>query len=230
MQKTKSSKWMCSKVLYILPMATLALSAFATVQPTGRQSEDTDGKVKIIAAQQQANGEEKASSGLHSLSDEARRWFEQHPDMPSDTLVCATATIMPEFPGGDVLEYMQKTMHYPKVAQEWGVMGRVTVQFLVQKDGTISNVHPVSYNRIKSPDKATLIQKVVDDYVKDSKAKGKTISPEEKAGYRSGVAAIIDEAVRVVSLMPRWTPGYLDKEKTKPCNATYMLPLLFRLR
>ena len=30
MQKSKSSVWMRSKVLYIIPMATLALSAFAT--------------------------------------------------------------------------------------------------------------------------------------------------------------------------------------------------------
>ena len=30
MQKSKSSVWMRSKVLYIIPMATLALSVFAT--------------------------------------------------------------------------------------------------------------------------------------------------------------------------------------------------------
>ena len=45
----------------------------------------------------------------------------------------------PEFPGGQqaLMEYLQKNMKYPKEAQEKGTQGRVMVQFVIDKDGSI---------------------------------------------------------------------------------------------
>lgn len=49
----------------------------------------------------------------------------------------------PLFPGGPaaLLKYLSEHTKYPVVAQENGVQGRVTVQFVVEKDGSISDVH-----------------------------------------------------------------------------------------
>lgn len=49
----------------------------------------------------------------------------------------------PMFPGGQtaLLKYLSEHTKYPVVAQENGVQGRVTVQFVVEKDGSISDVH-----------------------------------------------------------------------------------------
>lgn len=49
----------------------------------------------------------------------------------------------PLFPGGPaaLLKYLSENTKYPVVAQENGVQGRVTVQFVVEKDGSISDVH-----------------------------------------------------------------------------------------
>ena len=59
MQKSKSSVWMRSKVLYIIPMATLALSAFATSEPTSLSgndvAKDEDKVIKIPASVQDYN-------------------------------------------------------------------------------------------------------------------------------------------------------------------------------
>ena len=59
MQKSKSSVWMRSKVLYIIPMATLALSAFATSEPTSLSGKDVakdgDKVIKIPASVQDVN-------------------------------------------------------------------------------------------------------------------------------------------------------------------------------
>ncbi len=49
----------------------------------------------------------------------------------------------PLFPGGPaaLMKYLSENTKYPVVALENGVQGRVTVQFVVEKDGSISDVH-----------------------------------------------------------------------------------------
>ena len=49
----------------------------------------------------------------------------------------------PLVPGGPaaLMKYLSENTKYPVVAQENGVQGRVTVQFVVEKDGSISDVH-----------------------------------------------------------------------------------------
>ena len=50
---------------------------------------------------------------------------------------------MPEFPGGmgECMKFLAKNIKYPTIAQENGVQGRVIVQFVVNRDGSI--VDPV---------------------------------------------------------------------------------------
>ena len=49
---------------------------------------------------------------------------------------------MPMFPGGEqaMLDYVSKNVVYPKEAQEKGISGRVFVGFIVEKDGSVSEV------------------------------------------------------------------------------------------
>lgn len=49
---------------------------------------------------------------------------------------------MPQFPGGPsaMFEYLSKSIHYPKEAEEKVIQGRVIVNFVVEPDGSISNV------------------------------------------------------------------------------------------
>ena len=49
---------------------------------------------------------------------------------------------MPQFPGGDakLLEYVATHIKYPQIARETGIQGRVFVGFVVEPDGSISNV------------------------------------------------------------------------------------------
>lgn len=49
---------------------------------------------------------------------------------------------MPEFPGGsDALHhYIAANLHYPDVAQRDGIQGKVFVSFVINQDGTISNI------------------------------------------------------------------------------------------
>ena len=96
---------------------------------------------------------------------------------------------MPEFPGGmqECMMFLAKNVKYPVSAQEAKIEGRVIVQFVVKKDGTIAD--PIIM---------------------------RGVSPELDA-----------EALRVVSLMPNWKPG---RQRGKAVNVKYTIPIMFRLQ
>ena len=47
---------------------------------------------------------------------------------------------MPQFPGGSVQKWIAKTVKYPMIAQENNIQGKVFVQFVIEKDGSVSDV------------------------------------------------------------------------------------------
>lgn len=49
---------------------------------------------------------------------------------------------MPQFPGGDeeLLKFIRDNLHYPAVAAEVGIEGRVTIRFVVNRNGDVTDV------------------------------------------------------------------------------------------
>ena len=47
---------------------------------------------------------------------------------------------MPQFPGGSVQKWISKNVKYPMIAQENNIQGKVFVQFVIEKDGSVSDV------------------------------------------------------------------------------------------
>ena len=60
-----------------------------------------------------------------------------------ETKIFTVVEQMPMFPGGDaaLMGYLRDNMHYPTVAAENGVQGRVVVGFGVERDGSITDVN-----------------------------------------------------------------------------------------
>ena len=96
---------------------------------------------------------------------------------------------MPSFPGGmgALMSWLGQNIKYPVIAAENGVQGRVIVQFVVEKDGSITDV------------------KVA-----------KSVDP-----------SLDKEAARVVSSMPKWTPG---KQNGSAVRVKYTVPVTFKLQ
>ena len=96
----------------------------------------------------------------------------------------------PSFQGGDANQFskwVNSRLVYPEIAKENGVQGRVTLQFTVEKDGTVTKVRVLR-----------------------------------------GVDPSLDkEAVRVVSMSPKWKPG---KQRDRAVPVTYTFPVIFQLR
>ena len=59
---------------------------------------------------------------------------------PEERTIFEVVEQMPEFPNGGMaglMQYLSKNIKYPTIAQENGTQGRVTVQFVVNRDGSI---------------------------------------------------------------------------------------------
>ncbi|WP_059027092.1 energy transducer TonB [Gabonibacter massiliensis] len=68
---------------------------------------------------------------------------EYDPDATGEDDVFVTVEDMPVFPGGDITKWINKHVKYPMIAQENGVQGKVIVQFVVGKDGTVGDIKVV---------------------------------------------------------------------------------------
>ena len=64
---------------------------------------------------------------------------------PEEQTIFEVVEQMPEFPGGTaaLMQYLNKNIKYPVIAQEQGTQGRVIVQFVVNKDGSIVDAQVV---------------------------------------------------------------------------------------
>ena len=126
MLKEKSNPWARVKYLYVLPLAALAVSAFARPEVSAVADELSSAKVNDLVASMKTNQLETVSFAV------------------KDTLTPVFEVVerMPQFPGGVAaqVEYFKKNLRYPAEAKKAGTQGRVVVQFFVNKDGSISNV------------------------------------------------------------------------------------------
>lgn len=60
-------------------------------------------------------------------------------------MVFDVVEVMPQYPGGQIamMKYIMENMKYPEQAMKEGIQGRVAVRFIVEKDGSISDVKPI---------------------------------------------------------------------------------------
>jgi TonB family protein len=69
--------------------------------------------------------------------------LKQSREQIEDTTVYTVVEKMPQFPGGDVGLYVAKNFHYPQtpMCYDGGISGRFVCQFVIEKDGSVSNIH-----------------------------------------------------------------------------------------
>lgn len=140
MQKEKSSPWARLKYLYVLPVAAVAVTAFARPEVSRVTEEISSAKVNDLAAIVETKVTESVEDTIKSAEVKVVGWGVQK--KLEGTPVFDVAEQMPEFPDGGIpglMDYFKKNMRYPEAAKEKGMQGRVTVQFVVDKDGSIKN-------------------------------------------------------------------------------------------
>ena len=65
-----------------------------------------------------------------------------HKDTTTDDKVYEVCEQMPTYEGGDaaLLKYITDSVKYPELAKKHGVQGRVVIGFIVEKDGSLTDV------------------------------------------------------------------------------------------
>lgn len=204
----KSNPWNRAKILLTVPVAAVAVVAFATPKAENLSKEiehDSNALVNSVVRSMPGTAEHLAMS-----TGEARA-----AGMPAEAAATETAAAdslrgrvagvsagcskddgrvfdvvedQPRYPGGTnaLMTYLRDNIKYPAEAAKAGIQGKVIVQFVIGKDGTVRDVKPI-----------------------------RNISPELDA-----------EAVRVVAAMPKWVPGY---QRGEAVNVRYTLPVNFRM-
>jgi protein TonB len=81
-----------------------------------------------------------ATAPVHQVQVQQATIDEAPAQEPTEPLTFAE--VMPTFPGGEAafMDYMVQNVTYPASAREAGIRGRVFVEFVVEKDGSITNV------------------------------------------------------------------------------------------
>lgn len=127
MNKTKSPTLKLMKYLLILPLAFILILANSCVNQDKKEGRD-------VATESSAAVPGSADT-LDIIPEEV--------DMIEDNSeVFVVVEKQPEFPGGNaaMMKFLGDNIKYPAVAQENGIQGRVIVNFVVEKDGALSDV------------------------------------------------------------------------------------------
>ena len=173
MLKEKSNPWARVKYLYVLPLAALAVSAFARPEVSAVADELSSAKVNDLVASMKTNQLETASVAVKDTLT---------PDEP----VFEVVEQMPEFPDGGMaglMEYFKKNLRYPEEAKKAGMQGRVVVQFLINKNGAISDASVLrSVDRLLDAEAVRLVRSM----------------PRWKPGMQKGKAVTVKYTVPVL--------------------------------
>ena len=131
MQRRKSNPWARAKLLYVLPLAAVAVAAFARPEVSGVSNELSAAKVTDLA-------EIVKEKTVESVPQDT---------VKADGLQGKNSTVYdmveqaPAFPGGPqaMMQFIKDNLKYPQIAKENGIQGRVILQFVVDETGKVTD-------------------------------------------------------------------------------------------
>ncbi len=118
MTKTKTKKTALLKMVFVIP-AAVVLTLLFSISVTDRVIAQTDTEVKKVENVQEPVKKEQ-----------------------KEEVIFTVVEVMPKFPGGEKarVKYMVENIKYPENARKKGITGTVFVQYVVEKDGSITGV------------------------------------------------------------------------------------------
>lgn len=140
MIKEKSNPWARLKYAYVLPLAAVAVTAFARPEVSDSMKEISAVKVndlKEIVETKVLENAVVSELPAVAVEDTAKRSNATRQEKSPLTVV----EHMPEYPGGvnACVNFIKENLRYPAEAAAKGIQGRVIVQVVVTDEGAIEN-------------------------------------------------------------------------------------------
>ena len=207
MMKEKTNKWRCTKALYFIPVAAVALGALATPEfSSTAKSVDVDKVTDLIPNGNVFDGKNAQTATNDTWHTAVNDADSEAMNVPNDSSeVFDIVEILPEFPGGpaELMGYISKNLHYPEEALKVSITARVMVTFVVTSDGNIRDVS-VTHKSITLRGEA---------------------QPDDE-GFEDAIESFDKECIRVINSMPKWKPGI---QQGRAVNTRYSVPIQFLL-
>ena len=139
------------------------------------------------------------------------------PLAPVDTVYDRPA-VNAKYPGGDeeFFKFLNQNIRYPKLCHEFGVQGRVLINFVVEKDGSLTEI-----KKLRGP------SLIFSEQASQSYRESHPDSQEQLEVGQDLGDLLYEEAERVLKLMPKWEPAK-DKDDN-PVRSRFTCPIKFQL-
>ena len=230
MKRPQSHPLMRGKVLYVVPVLlfTLVVTAAPAFEPLifvdgeevdrQRVSELQADSISHVTVLKGVSATsiygQRAKGGAVEIETKAKK----EEDFPINDIVFDIAEEMPEFVGGEraLMEYIIRHLTYPSKIQDYGIQGRMDVSFIVERDGSITNVTAKLNKDIGSEADAVIT----------GFHRGDKVQPNGEI-----VAELLHDwaasAEQLVKDMPHWKPA---RQNGHVVRARVCLPLRYRLQ
>ncbi len=194
MNKKRTKEIGKTKYLMFLPLAALLL-VISNIEAVARSTKNLAKEAVLLVEEGVApdltvQSPQKSTGDQNPKTAPAQKKAAPKPIKiePNADGVYEMAEDMPQYPGGmaALMKFLNENIKYPQEDQNSKTQGRVIVQYVVGKDGSIGNVRIL-----------------------------RNVSPTIDA-----------EALRIISLMPKWEPG---KVNGVAVPVKYTVPIVFRL-
>ena len=222
--RPRSSGWVLMKVLYVggVVLVSLYASARTVVDYQYAIPEKTDADTILFVLNGRKLAQERVEEIptdsikavdvirnkelLHDLYNDSsltgavlfRTEVEEPQEEDEDDVLFFETEEPAEFVGGEEakMQYLSRHFRYPRDAVEYGVQGNVTVSFIVQKDGSITDVKAFEVSHTNSD--ADLVVRTY----------GEAPSPQQMAeDMPDALHSLMASAEETVREMPRWKPA-----------------------
>ena len=138
MLQKRSNAWARLKYAYVLPLAAISMIVFARPEVSKSFDEISNAKVSNLIVKVEPPEVEKVFPDIPPPIDNAPIVTQ----VPDTTVLFDIVEESPEFPGGTqgLMKFLNENIKYPIGAKEKGISGSVITQFIVEKDGSLTNI------------------------------------------------------------------------------------------
>lgn len=229
MNKKRTKEIGRTKYLMFLPLAAL-LMIISNIEAVARTTKKIAAEVieAVDPQTEQPAPEVQALQAVPQREQDTKAVAYKEKAADKDTLdnpIFEVVEQMPEFPDGGMpalMEYFSKNIKYPEAAMKKGTQGRVTVQFVVEKDGSIANAK---------------VLRGIDPELDKEAVRVTSMMPKWKPGMQKGQAVNVKYTIPVMFRLTedntpvKYAPieskidemvvvGYAPEEATSPAEGT----------